>query len=122
MDDHQARPGRRELKRFPGQALSLWVVLWVVCAGCGPAVSANAEARPLSGLNITCEPGDALIYVDDRYLGSVKGLTRKPLVLPVGDHRIEIRREGFFAHFAEVKVVKGVRQQLTIKLRREPFN
>ena len=114
MDDRRTRSGRK--------ALSLTLLL--ACAllvSCGSSVANNVKARPLAGLLVICEPADASIYVDDRYMGSVKGLSRKPLLLPPGDHRVEVRRDGFFAHFSEVKVVNGVRQQLKVKLRKEPF-
>lgn len=87
---------------------------------CG-AAGLSVKARPLAGLLVQCDPGDAVIYVDDKYMGSVKGLGTKALMLPEGVHRVEVRKDGYFAHFTEVKMVKGVRQQLRLKLRKEPF-
>jgi hypothetical protein len=72
-------------------------------------------------VQIRCEPGDALVYVDDQYQGSVKALAARPLMLPEGSHRIEIRRDGYFSHFAEVTNAKGVQQRLEVKLRKEPY-
>ncbi len=92
-------------------------LLLLSCGGPGP----NVKVRPLAGLLVRCDPGDAVIYVDDKYMGSVKGLGSKPLLLPEGVHRVEVRKDGYFAHFTEVKMVKGVRQQLKLKLRKEPF-
>jgi hypothetical protein len=89
-------------------------------AGCGPRVP-KMNPRPLQGVNIECEPADAQLYLDDKFLGSVKGLDKRPLMLPEGTHRLEIRKDGYFAHFAEIKVVRGVRQRLRVKLRRVPF-
>jgi len=84
-------------------------------------VATAVKVRPLAGLLLACEPQDSTVYVDDKYMGSVKGLNERPLMLTEGVHRVEVRRDGYFAHFAEVKIVKGVRQQLTVKLRKEPF-
>jgi len=79
------------------------------------------SVQELGGLQIACEPADALLYVDDRYMGSVASLAKRPLPLPVGPHRLELRSEGHFAHFAEITVAKGVRHRLEVKLRKEPY-
>jgi len=87
------------------------------CRTPSPAV----PPRALGGLLIACEPADALIYVDDRLQGSVDSLKRQPLLVPEGFHRLELRRDGYFSHFAEVTVAKGVQQRLEVKLRKEPY-
>jgi hypothetical protein len=86
---------------------------------CGPP--RGPQTRPVGGLEIVCEPEDALLYVDDKYLGTASGLKIRPLKLAAGPHRIELRREGYFTHFAEVTITTGVRQKLRVKLRKEPF-
>ena len=48
-------------------------------------------------------------------------LQKRPLALAAGTRRLEVRRDGYFAHYAEVTIAKGVRQRLEIKLRKEPF-
>lgn len=95
-------------------------LLGLFLSSCGPRPT-DTLPRLVGGLQIECDPADALIYVDDKYLGSVKGLKQRPLKLTEGTHRIELRREGYFAHYAEVTVVKGVQQRLQVKLRKEPF-
>lgn len=116
MDDHRARC-RQALR-----ACLLVLPLSLLVASCGPSVpNTGAKVRPLAGLLVICDPQDAMIYVDDKYMGSVKGLGRRPLMLSDGVHRVEVRRDGYFAHFTEVTVAKGVRQQLKLKLRKEPF-
>ncbi len=54
-------------------------------------------------------------------MGTVAGLATKPVVVRVGPHRLELRKEGYFAHFAEITVAKGLRHKLEVKLRKEPF-
>lgn len=98
-------------------ALVAFVLLGTACAH----DRGSRRVRPLGGLVIRCEPADAQIYVDDRYVGVVSGLGGKPLMLPVGVRRVELRSEGYFASYHEVKVVRGVRQQLSVKLREQPF-
>ena len=77
--------------------------------------------QPTGHLLLSCEPSDAILFVDDRLQGSVAALQKKPLVLPEGMHRLEFRREGYFAHFSEVRLVKATKHRLEIKLRKEPY-
>jgi hypothetical protein len=91
-----------------------------LAAGCW-ARSTAVEAQPLGGVVLLCEPRDASLFVDDKYLGSVRGLRDRPLNLPVGTHRIEISKPGYFPHYAEVQVAQGVRERLEVTLRKEPF-
>jgi hypothetical protein len=97
--------------------LTLPLLTLVAC----PPASPGLPPRPLAGLLIACDPADAVLLVDDKYLGSVTTLRVKPLMLPEGSHRLELRRDGYFSHFAEVTLARGVRQQLEVKLRKEPF-
>lgn len=109
------------LQRGPGGGprgvfFALWLLVGVAC---GPPP--GPTMRPAGGLVVICEPQDALIYVDEKYLGATSGLKARPLQLSAGVHRIELRRDGYFTHFAEVTIEPGVRQRLTVKLRKEPF-
>ena len=96
------------------------LTLAVTLAACrvGPA---SPSPRPLGGLLITCAPNDASVFIDDKYQGTVAAARQRPLALPEGTYRIEIRREGYFSHFGEVVVSNGVQQRLEVKLRQEPF-
>lgn len=98
------------------------IVAFILAAcSCGSPLPSDAKARPLSGLLLICEPDDALLYVDDKFMGTVAGLNKRPLALADGLHRIELRRDGYFAHYAEIRVERGVRQKLHVKLRKELF-
>lgn len=66
-------------------------------------------------------PKDAQVFVDDRYQGTIVALAGRPLSLRAGVRRLEVRRAGYFAAYHEVTIVRGVRQKLTIDLRKEPF-
>ncbi|PID38922.1 MAG: hypothetical protein CSA24_00360 [Deltaproteobacteria bacterium] len=88
-------------------------------AGCpGPP---KPRPRPVGELTIQCEPKTAEVFVDDRYQGTVAALRGRPLTLLVGSRRIELRQEGYFSSFHDVKIVRGVRQTISVVLRREPF-
>ena len=99
---------------------ALLPLLLAACPGCHTGGS-EMRPRPLGGLLIRCEPSDALVYVDDHLEGNASRLAEQALAVPEGVHRVEIRKDGFFPHFAEVTVVRGVRQQIEVTLRKEPF-
>ncbi|MCK5796951.1 MAG: PEGA domain-containing protein [Deltaproteobacteria bacterium] len=79
------------------------------------------RARPSGGLVILCKPKSAQIFVDDRYQGTVGAVAGRSLPLAVGVHRIELRKDGYFGVYREVTVVRGVRQTISVILRKEPF-
>ncbi|MFH1131772.1 MAG: PEGA domain-containing protein [Pseudomonadota bacterium] len=99
--------------------LALFFGVGLFC--CTPKHKLQAEVRPTEGLVVACDPADAQIFVDDRYCGTVESQKGRPLTLPVGFHRIELRKEGYWAQFFEVNLVQGVRQKIEVKLRKEPF-
>jgi hypothetical protein len=102
-------------------ALRLFVVFCLLGAvGCAKTVKAP-KARVLGGLLIDGEPQSAEVYVDERFFGTVAGLQKKGLSLAPGLHRIEVRKDGYFSSFLEVKVVRGVRSKVAVRLRKEPF-
>lgn len=98
---------------------ALVALLLVSCSGCPGR--GDVDPRLLGRLIIVSDPPEALIFVDDRYLGTVRGLRGRALALRPGTRRLEVRREGYFAFYADVKIARGVRKRLVIKLRKEPF-
>ncbi|MBW2730976.1 MAG: PEGA domain-containing protein [Deltaproteobacteria bacterium] len=94
------------------------VLLLLAVVACQPQ---RPRARPVGGLQLDCTPQSAQIFVDDRYVGTVSRLAGNALTLSAGTHRIELRAEGYFASYHELRVVVGVRQKLQVTLRREPF-
>lgn len=96
------------------------VSLLLLAHGCGPAAP-SPRALPTGGLVVVSDPPDAMLFVDDKYVGTVASLKGKAVMLAKGTHRIEVRRDGYFAHYAEVTVAKGVQQRLEVQLRQEPY-
>jgi hypothetical protein len=94
-------------------------LLLLFAGGCG--ARSPGTTRPLGGLLVVCEPAEAEIYVDDRFLGTVAAQRGRPLMLAPGPRRIELRHRGYFAHYAEVELVRGVRQRIEVRLRKRPF-
>jgi hypothetical protein len=97
------------------------VILLLAFSACRPPGPPALTPRPLGGILIQCEPRDAQIYVDETYSGGTQHLAKEPLLLSEGVHRLEIRSEGYFSHYFEVKVVNGLRQRLKVTLRKEPY-
>jgi hypothetical protein len=85
----------------------LAVVLIRLCAvafvaGCLLGAGSGCGPRRVP-LQVTTLPADADVFVDDRFVGSVSQLGGKLRVLP-GRHRIEIRRDGYYRHYADLEV------------------
>ena len=93
------------------------MILLVACGSAGP----SPRALPGGGLLIHGAPSDATVFIDEKYLGTVASLGGRALELPEGTHRIEVRKEGYFAHYAEVTLARGVQQRLEVQLRKQPF-
>lgn len=70
---------------------------------------------------IDCRPADAEILVNDQYVGLVADFAERPLDLPIGLVRLELRREGYFSSYQQIRVVEGLRQKLSVELTRRPF-
>jgi len=72
-------------------------------------------------MTIACDRPEALIFVDDRHVGSVASLKGRALALHPGARRIEVRSDGFFAFYRDVTLARGSHERLVVKLRRVPF-
>jgi hypothetical protein len=73
--------------------------------------SVNVTPGPTNsgGVSFEVNPSDAQIYVDGRYIGVAENFdgTKQPLTLPSGQHRIELRAEGYQVVTFDVNVVPG---------------
>lgn len=114
-----AHPAAR--RDAPHPLTGLWCAALSVLLGACPTPGPGTPTRPLVGVELRCEPDDALVYVDDQYRGSARVLASRTLMVPEGPHRVEIRRDGYFPHFVEITAAKGVKQRLEVKLRKEPY-
>lgn len=120
--------GRRTAAAVSSERLSsllcgaLAAVALVSYTGCSHTGTGAARARVVGGLIIDSDPEDAEVYVDDRYVGVVAALKKSPIAIAEGEHRLEIRRDGYFSSYHEIKVVKGVRQRLRVSLTKVPFS
>jgi len=73
--------------------------------------SVNVTPGPTNsgGVSFEVNPPEAQIFVDGRYVGVAESFdgTKQPLTLPSGQHRIELRAEGFQVVTFDVNVVPG---------------
>lgn len=99
---------------------AIGIVALVALGACAHGAG-RTELRPAGGLVLHCEPPDAEILLDDQYVGTAVGFAGRPIRLPAGLVRLELRREGYFSVYHELRVVEGLRQTLSVQLRRRPF-
>jgi hypothetical protein len=81
-------------------ACSWWLAplaaLGAALGGCGP---------PKQGvLRLQGGPADALVTVDDRYVGKLGAASRFGVRLPVGEHAVTIEKPGYFPFDVLVRV------------------
>lgn len=75
---------------------------------------------PSGAVSIRCAPDDAEVYLDDARAGVCASLRTRPLVLPEGKRRLEIRRTGYFVHYSDVEVSASRQRTLQVTLRPIP--
>ena len=86
------------------------------CRGGPPGAGVRHTA--LGALVVSVVPQDAELLVNERPVAARRG---RPIGVPAGPCRIELRRQGYFSHFAELDVVAGRSFRLEVRLRPEPF-
>jgi len=73
-----------------------------------------APAMRLGTVTVTVTPYDADIWVDgQRWSQSVRGMQ-----LPVGHHRVEVRRSGYRPHVQDINLLAGGPLRINVSLRR----
>jgi hypothetical protein len=63
--------------------------------GLRAAVDMKVEAAPQS-------PPDALVYIDDQYIGSLAAVVARGVRIVEGKHRVSIEKTGYFPYDALV--------------------
>lgn len=83
-----------------------------------PPAARSAPAR--GRITFSVLPRDAVVYLDDRYLGSVDELqaSRRGLPVPPGKHSVTVVRPGYKAQTLEVQVVPGETLPVEVELER----
>ena len=94
---------------------ALLLPLWA-CYGLQPTPQGPED---LSLLEISCEPPDAEIHVDDRYMGTLQQWRGGVVPLKPGAHRVEVSREGFLPYRLDLRAETGRRYHLQLDLIRD---
>lgn len=63
-------------------------------AGCAQNVGRAAVTLTLQGSSKT--PYDAMVIIDEEYIGPLAYVAARGVRLPVGEHRITVQKDGFF--------------------------
>jgi hypothetical protein len=79
-------------------------------------IAARPEAREFGTLNIRVQPGDAVVIVDGERWDSPEGGSRLVLEVAAGQHRIEVRKDGFKPYTSTIQVRPGETQTLNVSL------
>lgn len=82
------------------------------CATSG-GVSGSGHKRAL--VYVTANVRDAGVWVDDQFIGGLEML-RGGIAMRAGEHRLEIRHDQYFTHYAELAVLPGERRRLVVEL------
>ncbi|MCC7536438.1 MAG: PEGA domain-containing protein [Deltaproteobacteria bacterium] len=74
--------------------------------------------REVAELSLRIAPGGASVVVDGRPIGSSP--MTEPMVLEPGEHDVVVSREGYAVERRELRLARGSRETLTVRLRRAP--
>jgi len=80
-----------------------------------PAQSPTAVDRDDAVLWFDTGVPDASLWIDGRYVGNV-GMLRGGVAIEPGVHRIEIRHDDYFSHYAELTLGAGERKRIAVQL------
>lgn len=83
-------------------------------AGCGGAGRSSSSSRD-AVVRLTCNVAEASLFVDGRFLAPV-GLLRGGVALSPGEHRLELRHDGYLPRFFELSLAAAERRQLEAQL------
>jgi hypothetical protein len=107
------RPGR-----WRRRALSLAVAAALaapLAGGCGAASPRQGSGGRDAILSLVCNVPEASVFIDGRFLAPVS-LLRGGVALPPGEHRLELRHEGYLGRFLEVKLAPAERRRIDARL------
>lgn len=88
--------------------------LVLALAACG-APAATARKASDAVVVITSNVRDAQLYVDGRFVAPLDAL-HGGVALEPGPHRLELRREDYFARYAELTLARSQRARLVLDL------
>ena len=94
-----------------------WVLVAVAALALGACPGRNTpnQARNRAVVLFTAAVSDAEVVIDDRPIGRIRDL-KSGVAMQPGEHRIEIRRDGYHTRYLELSLEAGERRTLDIEL------
>jgi len=105
-----AAPARSAVAGRRGRRLA--AASWLLCGGlalgaCQPRCAIRAEQATALELRAGPAFGDADVFIDGNYAGTLAAVIAQPLALGPGTHRLEVRKPGHFPLQRTVQVRRG---------------
>jgi hypothetical protein len=91
------------------------LVVLAVLAGCPRSKPVGPVSPDDAIVYIKSNVGDAVLYVDGRYVRQVKMLKPGIAVIP-GKHRIELRHDDYFSRYIELDLARAEKKTLDVTL------
>lgn len=86
----------------------------------GRPESPKADSRETARLRVSVEPSDAVVFLDDRFVGTAQEIASLPRGISVapGKHTVTVSRPGYKDRTVEITVVAGETEDLEVELKR----
>jgi hypothetical protein len=95
-------------------ALAAGLAWAALAAGCGGASHPEGGRRDAI-VTLACNVPEASVFIDGRFLAPV-GLLRGGIALSPGEHRLELRHEGYLGRFLELTLAPAERRRVDAQL------
>ena len=79
-------------------------------------ITSACAKEELVFVRIQGQPGGALVYIDDRYIGQLEQLQARGIKMPEGEYRLTIQEVGYFPHDQLLLVNKSKVPRITVRL------
>lgn len=80
------------------------------------SIRLDVQLQPVARLSFEIIPNDAGLFINDQEIPKEKW---SELLLPVGEHQIELQHEGYVAYYSVLKAEQGVNNPIKINLTEE---
>jgi hypothetical protein len=74
------------------------LVLILACSVFGCATMGTRAAVSLTMQQMSKTPNDAIVTIDEEYVGPLYYVQAKGVRLPIGKHRVSVQKEGYFPY------------------------
>lgn len=90
-------------------------LLLLVVVACGPKPAPSGAGQGDAIVYVKSNVGDAQVYFDGRFVGSVS-ILRGGVALDPGKHRVELRHDDYFSRYVELDLHRAEHKQLELQL------